>query len=138
MVKDYVGLIIENNKGELLFQLRDNNPKIKNKNQWSLFGGGIERGETPKQAAIRELKEELDLAIKKEQLRLLAVFPNYQKKNYLFRLKLNENTKLKLMEGSSMGYFTVGEILRKKNVVKSLRLFLLFYPLIHSVKKENQ
>jgi len=67
----------------MLFQLRDNNPKIKNRNCWSLFGGGINNGEQPIDAAIRELKEELGLTIKKEQLRPLAVFLGIKKRNYL-------------------------------------------------------
>ncbi|MBC8284310.1 MAG: NUDIX domain-containing protein [Nitrospinae bacterium] len=42
-------------------QLRDNDPTIPASGQWSLFGGGIEGTETPKDAIIREIKEELSV-----------------------------------------------------------------------------
>mgnify|MGYP001574773866 CR=1 FL=1 len=64
----------------MLFQLKDNNPVIKNKNLWSLFGGGIKTGEKPVEAAIRELKEELGIKIKKRQLYSWMVFPGFRKK----------------------------------------------------------
>ena len=132
---DYAGILIERNDGKMLFQLRDNNPNIRNRNRWSLFGGGIEKNEKPINATIRELKEELGINIKKEQLYLWIVFPSFKKRNYLFKLKLNKNIKdLKLKEGSSMGYFTILDMLKKKNLVKSLRLFLILYPIISLVK----
>lgn len=125
---DYVGILIERNDGKMLFQLRDNNPNIRNRNCWGLFGGGINKSETPIGAAVRELKEELGIKIEKKQLHLWAKFPGIKKKSYIFRLKLNKNIKsLKLMEGTSMGYFTKGEILRKGRVVKSLRLLIILY-----------
>ena len=131
---DYAGILIEKEDGKMLFQLRDNNPKIKNRNCWSLFGGGINNGEQPIDAAIRELKEELGISINGEQLSLWMVFPSFKKRNYLFKLKLNKNIKdLKLKEGSSMEYFTILDMLRKKNLVKSLRLFLILYPIISLV-----
>ncbi len=134
---DYVGILIENNDGKMLFQLRDNNPKIKNRNCWSLFGGGINKNEIPIEAAIRELKEEVGVNIKKEQLYLWVIFPCFRKKSFLFKLKLDKNIKdMKLKEGSSMGYFTISEILKKKNLVKSLRLFLILYSIISLIKKK--
>jgi len=136
---DYAGILIENNDGKMLFQLRDNNPKIKNRNCWSLFGGGINKNETPTEAAIRELKEELGIDIKKEQLYLWTVFHGFKKKNFLFKLKLNKNIKdMKLKEGSSMGYFTILEILKKRNLVKSLRLFLILYFIISLIKNNKK
>ena len=58
-MKKIASLILENKKGELLFYLRDNKPNIPFPHHWDLFGGYIEEGETPEQALIREVKEEL-------------------------------------------------------------------------------
>lgn len=41
--------------------LRDNNPNIAYPNVWNTPGGGIDEGETPREAMIRELKEEINL-----------------------------------------------------------------------------
>ena len=133
---DYAGILIEREDGKMLFQLRDNKINIKNRDCWSLFGGGINNNEKPIEAAIRELKEELGIKVKKEQLKLWMAFPGFRKKNYLFKLQLYKDIRdLHLMEGSSMGYFTITEILRKKNLVGSLRLLLLLYLLISLIKK---
>jgi len=53
------GLLIENREGKVLLQLRDNNPDIRYPNLWGTFGGQIEDGETPEEAIVRELDEEL-------------------------------------------------------------------------------
>jgi 8-oxo-dGTP diphosphatase len=50
-----------NQNGEILMQLRDLNPRIRAPGLWGFFGGGIELGETPLNAAKRELEEELNL-----------------------------------------------------------------------------
>ncbi len=132
---NYVGILIEKN-GKILFQLRDNNPNILNPNKWGIFGGGIKNNEMPIDAIIRELKEELGIKVKKEQLRLLVVFPGFKKSNYIFKLRLNlDIRKLKLEEGASLGYFSILEMLKKKNVVSSLRLLLLLYPLLSFIKR---
>jgi len=48
-------ILFKNNK--ILLQLRDEHaPTAANK--WSFFGGGIDKGESPKEAIIRECKEE--------------------------------------------------------------------------------
>ena len=55
--------IITNNRGEVLFLLRDNNPHISFPNYWSLPGGVVEFNELPEQAAHRELQEETGLVL---------------------------------------------------------------------------
>lgn len=56
--------LIKNHKGEILLARR-NQPDIKAEhNKWEFPGGGIEIGETPEQAIVREVKEETGLKIK--------------------------------------------------------------------------
>lgn len=42
-----------------LMQLRDPKPEIYYPGHWGLFGGAVDDGETPDQAVVRELQEEL-------------------------------------------------------------------------------
>ncbi|XZO04825.1 MAG: NUDIX domain-containing protein [Microcoleus sp.] len=43
---------------EIVAQLRDNIPAIASQGMLSTFGGAVDLGESPKQAAVRELEEE--------------------------------------------------------------------------------
>lgn len=61
----FVSLIIENLKGQVLLMLRDDKSTIPYPNCWAFIGGHIEEGETPEQALVREVKEELDYDLKK-------------------------------------------------------------------------
>ena len=135
---DYAGIFIERKDGKMLFQLRDNNPRITNPNLWGLFGGGIKTGESPKRAAVRELKEELGITIKEEQLRHWLTIPDFKKRNYLYKLRVEKQVDPKqLREGADAGYFTIQEMRKKKNVVKTLRLLLYVYPLLAKVRKKD-
>jgi 8-oxo-dGTP diphosphatase len=51
-------------QGRLLIYLRDNKPDIPFPNHWDLFGGHVERGETPAQALVREVREELGITLR--------------------------------------------------------------------------
>lgn len=48
-------------EGKILLVLRDNIPTISYPNTWNTPGGGIEEGESPKEAIVRELQEEINL-----------------------------------------------------------------------------
>lgn len=64
---------IMNSKGEFLIQKRT--PNKKNfPNMWSQTGGGVDEGETPLQAALRECNEELGIAINPENMNLIMSF----------------------------------------------------------------
>lgn len=51
-----VGLIVSNKAGQVLWARRCNNPRA-----WQFPQGGIQEGESPEQAMLRELHEELGL-----------------------------------------------------------------------------
>lgn len=65
----FAGGCIFNDKGEVLLQRRGDFGK------WGFPGGAVELGETPEQAAIREVKEETGLDV--EINRLLGVYTDF-------------------------------------------------------------
>lgn len=56
-----VGAIIENHKGEILCALRSKDMSLPK--SWEFPGGKIEKGESLKEAIVREIREELDCTI---------------------------------------------------------------------------
>ena len=58
-----VSCLVLNKDGKIVLQLRDNDcPTFPGR--LATFGGGIEQGELPMQALVRELKEELGAEVK--------------------------------------------------------------------------
>ena len=68
---------IQNSKGQFLVTQR--HPDKKAGGLWEFSGGGVLAGETTKQAAVRELAEELGICVEEKELKLLEV---YRHKNY--------------------------------------------------------
>lgn len=67
MLSEVAAVIFENDNGEILLYLRDNKPTIPFPHHWDLFGGHVEAGESPEEALVREVKEELDYDLKDYQ-----------------------------------------------------------------------
>ena len=68
---------MQNSEGKLLMTQR--HPDKKAGGLWEFTGGGVLAGETTKQAALRELEEELGVTAEETDFSLLEV---YQHKNY--------------------------------------------------------
>ncbi|MBT3669625.1 MAG: NUDIX domain-containing protein [Chloroflexi bacterium] len=116
------GVILEDSNGHIALQLRDEDPKIINPGLWSIFGGHIEIGELPGNAAQREMLEELSIHISLEKLDLLGKFEHHQKLFYVFHYQVtDEMNDVTLKEGQDWRWCTTDEInsgeINGKNIV---------------------
>jgi 8-oxo-dGTP diphosphatase len=121
-------IIFYNNEKRVLLQNRNGISKYGW--EWGFFGGGIEKGETPEQAVVRETKEELDFELK--EFRFIR---NYNVESwgdmYVFISELGSNlSKFRQLEGESMQLFSLEEAEnlkineRDKTVIQDLKKIL--------------
>lgn len=112
-----VAVILKDKKRRFLLQHRDNRRGVSSPGKWCFFGGGVGVGEEFLDAAVREMKEELNISMKKENLKLVRQFNLPFNK---FRVYIYENPvsikDLKLGEGQGVGFFTREEILVKEGI----------------------
>ena len=109
---EVVKAIIHKNDKYLL-QLRDNKPNIPSPNTWGLFGGGVDSGETHKNALIRELKEELNW----EPNSMIFFYADDKLNTKWFSVYCNKAIhQLKLLEGQAMKWFNIKELKQLKNI----------------------
>jgi len=98
--------IILNREGELLMQLRDEEP---GKGTWVLFGGGVKEGETEEQALRREIEEELGFTI--GAVDFLGRYEDNSIVQAVYVVKDAAKTEgLVLREGSDMGFFSASKL----------------------------
>ncbi|MCB1189594.1 MAG: NUDIX domain-containing protein [Flavobacteriales bacterium] len=104
-----VSIIIENEKDEILLQLRDDKPSIPFPNTWVLPGGKIENEEYPEQAIKREMKEEIELEI--DDVKLIKVYEYLDSKDYVYYIRMNlDLQKTVLHEGQKIDFFSKEEM----------------------------
>lgn len=127
-MKKIAAIIFENERGDFLLYKRDNKPGIPFPGHWDLIGGHIEEGETPEEALIREVREELDIELKeyrffKEYLCMEGdAYPNIK---YIFSGKINlPPDEITLLEGVCPRFFSGKEIpeIRIANIQKDIIL----------------
>lgn len=120
----YSGAVLKNSEGKILFQERDGNGK--NPYKWGLFGGGIEKSETPLEAIIRELKEELGVVISKSDVIEKYKIPFFD--YHIFEIKLRKTPKKSnLKEGKDMKFMTKREFIKTKNALWRVKIFLRLF-----------
>ena len=110
MIRNLALFVLYNKEGKILMQHRtDDAPRFPG--LWGFFGGGIEQGESPKQALLREIKEELNLVVSNPQLILTTDFKDdvYEGKRYVFKGQYYGEP-LELLEGQAMKWCTVLEL----------------------------
>jgi 8-oxo-dGTP diphosphatase len=102
------GAVLLHPDGRTLLQHRDDKPEIESPGLWSLFGGGLDEGESPAQAMLREIEEEV--GYRPRAYRPLVTFSGW---GTLFHVYLAEVAapleQLTLAEGQGFGYFTQDE-----------------------------
>jgi len=112
MKKSSGALIVYNKK--VLMLLRDNNPKIPDPNCWQLIGGYLEANETPIEALIREVNEESNLQItKNEPIEIGKIIVPEKQEYSLYWIKLSEEKvkDIKLgNEGQKIDFFSIEEL----------------------------
>ena len=111
-MKTVAKAILHQNKKALL-QFRDDKESIPHPATWSLFGGEIEEGETPKSCIQREIKEEIGFTPTNVKLMDNQVRTEGDEKvrDYIFGSELSADIdKLCLQEGQALGFFTEDEV----------------------------
>jgi 8-oxo-dGTP diphosphatase len=105
-MKQIAQIFLFDRRNRLIIYLRDDKPDIPFPNHWDLIGGHVEEGETPEQALVREVKEEIGIDLKNfESYRRYDctagdIYPNI-KHLYWARLDVDAET-LALCEGQRL------------------------------------
>ena len=112
-MKNSATALITYNK-KILMLLRDNKPEIPDPNCWQLIGGQLESNETPIEALIREVREESNLEIKKNEPILIGEI-NFlgKKKIFLYWIKLSKAKAREVKlgnEGQEIAFFSIKEL----------------------------
>jgi 8-oxo-dGTP diphosphatase len=125
-MKRIAAIIFENERSEILLYLRDNKPGIPFPQHWDLIGGHVEEGESPEEALVREVKEELDIDLKEykffKKYEVLEgdAYPNIK---YIYTGIINVPIdEIKLLEGDRPQYFRYDEIpgVRFANILRMI------------------
>lgn len=85
---------------------------------WGYFGGGMEQGETPLEAIVREIREELDFEVNPQDLQLLGVctgaLPQMDYTIHVFKLPFaGDPAVLNVLEGAGLDVVTPEEMLTR-------------------------
>ena len=129
MFKGVINLIIKKDNKVLLF-FRNDGFFNYDGGWWVLPAGHIEQGETARDAAIREAKEELDINIAPSDIKCVHITSNLASRtesfDFYFEVSKYSGTMRNCESGKcvEMRYFTLDEVATLKNVISPTRLSL--------------
>ena len=104
-------IILVRKDGALIMQHRDDKPGITNPGAIAAFGGTVEPGETPLQAAVREISEETNLQVRPEDLDFFGTYPKTVARHgedgqvHYFILRDVDDTNFQVYEGQ--GFYVI-------------------------------
>jgi 8-oxo-dGTP pyrophosphatase MutT (NUDIX family) len=118
-------LLVKNNKFLLV---KRSSSELKYSGFWGLPGGSVEKNETPTDALIREIGEELGISISN-----FILLKKYDMGNNLINVYVynssdfNENNIILNEEHTEFGFFSYYEINNMKNIIPTTITFVLDY-----------
>ncbi|GLR80775.1 NUDIX domain-containing protein (plasmid) [Azospirillum oryzae] len=123
LLRDVAVLLVTADR-RYLMQLRDDLPWLRVPSHWALFGGRVEDSETPRQAALRELMEELEFQPGKldwftETGFIMPQLDVGASRKVFFeaRITAEDIARMVLHEGAAMRLFTLQELLSEPRIV---------------------
>ena len=124
-------IILIKSDGSIILQQRDDKPNITNPGYVSSFGGAIEEGESPHQAAYRELYEETSLRPPFESLKFFKQYTKSidihgeDREIYYFLLKDVSEEDFRVYEGQ--GYV----VLKSENQMNTYKITIMLQQALH-------
>lgn len=111
------GVVILNTNNNILSQKRS---KLKSTNpgKWGIFSGKVDLGETPKEAAVREVYEEIGIKLNEDELKILSNYKSNKAFFTIFYICKNIDTvdcKLQTQEIDEIKYFNIKELEKLDN-----------------------
>ena len=122
--RSLAGAVLLHPDGRVLLQLRDDKPGIEAPGMWSLFGGGLDEGETPVAGMLREVREEIGFGVR--HYRPLVVYDGWGGRFHVYLAAVDEPLeRLTLTEGAGFDYWDVPAALAEPRLTAVGRLSLL-------------
>jgi len=121
--REIAGALLWRPGGAMLLQHRDDRPGVSDPGKWSLFGGGVEPGEDPEAALLRELDEEL--GFRPDRCQPFLTLDAGDKVFHLFLARIDLPLEaLTLGEGQGFAYVAPDEALAGYDLADTARLAL--------------
>lgn len=124
-----VVVVLPFTSNKVVMQLRDFKQEIAYPGHWGFLGGAVDNNETPLEAALREIEEEIDIKPLQLCFHGTDFIPNHNF-SYIFSFKLTQQlSSLELKEGLDIDFITLNDIENKKFYSRKLQEFFPIVPL---------